>query len=124
MAPFEPLEDQEWAVIGGCVKKYRFTPPVSRSNTHWRWQDRRSHHLPRSRLYQLFPIKSFSYDKSDPVVKGHSSATGDSDIRRMSILEAYPLIPLSVVANWLAKMRTTLGPEINIAFRVGQTSAM
>ena len=33
MAPFEPQEDREWAVIGGCVKKYRFTPPVSRSNT-------------------------------------------------------------------------------------------
>jgi hypothetical protein len=43
---------------------------------------------------------------------------------RMSILEAYPPIPLSVVANWSAKMRTTLGPEINIAFRVGQTNAM
>jgi hypothetical protein len=32
--------------------------------------------------------------------------------------------PLSVRANWSAKMRATLGPEINIAFRVGQTNAM
>jgi hypothetical protein len=33
MAPFEPLEDREWAVIGGCVKQYRFALPVSPSNT-------------------------------------------------------------------------------------------
>jgi hypothetical protein len=65
MAPFEPLEDREWAVIGGCVKK-------------------------------------ISVYASGVTLK----------------------YPLSVRANWSAKMRATLGPEINIAFRVGQTNAM
>jgi hypothetical protein len=36
------------------------------------------------RLDQRFQIKSFSYDRSDPVIKNHNSAddaTGASDIR-------------------------------------------
>jgi hypothetical protein len=31
MAPVEPLEHREWAVIGGCKQRYRFKLLVSRS---------------------------------------------------------------------------------------------
>jgi len=64
MAPFEPLEGREWAVIGG--------------------------------------YKKISVYASGVTLK----------------------YPLSVRANWSAKTRATSGPEINIAFRVGQTNAM
>jgi len=64
MAPFEPLEDREWAVIGGCKK-----------NIGLRFR-------------------------------------------------CHAQIPTQCSGELVGKDAGTLGPEINIAFRVGQTNAM
>jgi hypothetical protein len=91
MAPVPALEHREWAALGGCGKKHRYTPPVSRSNTHRRWRDRRSHR------YAAIPPSPIPYDRSESKrsprinhdhnrdrsgVDDGTGATGASDIRQ------------------------------------------
>ena len=82
MAPFEPLEDREWAVIGGYLQKYRFTLPVSRSNTQSEVAG------PTITSYAAIPprptLESLPYDRSEPkrtprVYLDHNRDRSDAD---------------------------------------------